>query len=379
MIADFRFALRMLAKTPAMTAIAILTLALGIGANTAIFSAVNALLLRPLPVENPQQLVSGYAMRDGVDPYTTSLLEYTAYRERSHSFSSTGIGTPQFFDLVDQGEPHRLQGAAVTAEYLVTLGVKTASGRVFRMDEDRPGSARVALISYELWQRLFGGDPGVIGRSLNFEEGTYTVVGILPPAFNMPFAAEVWVPLQLNMETLPLAQRAQNGYDFVARLKPGVSLAQADAEECQAHDDERPVLCQPAAEHLRHCQADVEEEQDQQGLRGIDVERPPFRGEGERVAFGPEGVDNARGDQAGECDGHRGNRPRRHRCAVRVEQTLPSLRRPWTGPQGQPVRTWHHHLERPDVSATQRNSPAPHPARPLRSYRCRSERACAAR
>jgi putative ABC transport system permease protein len=229
-VADLRFALRMLVKTPAMTAIAVLTLALGIGANTAIFSAVNALLLRPLPVENPRQLVSGYSMRDGVDPYTTSLLEYTAYRERSHSFSSTGIGTPQIFDLVERGEPHRLQGAAVTAEYLVTLGVKTSSGRVFRMDEDLSGSAPVALISYELWQRLFGGDPGMIGRSLNFEGGTYTVVGILPPAFNMPFAAEVWVPLQLNMETLPLEQRAQNGYDFVARLKPGVSLTQADAE-----------------------------------------------------------------------------------------------------------------------------------------------------
>jgi putative ABC transport system permease protein len=169
-------------------------------------------------------------MRNGVDPYTTSLLEYMAYRERSHSFTSTGIGTPQFFGLVEQGEPHRLQGAAVSAEYLVTLGVKTASGRVFRPDEDRPGSARLALISYELWQRLFGGDPGMIGRSLNFEEGTYTVVGILPPAFNMPFAAEVWVPLQLKVENLPLAQRAQNGYDFVARLKPGVSLGQADAE-----------------------------------------------------------------------------------------------------------------------------------------------------
>src|SRR5439155_12483918 len=127
-MADVSYALRMLAKTPSITAIAILTLALGIGANTAIFSAVNALLLRPLPVENPRQLVSGYAMRDGVDPYTTSLLEYTAYRERSHSFTSTGIGTPQFFDLVEEGEPHRLQGAAVTAEYLVTLGVKPASG-----------------------------------------------------------------------------------------------------------------------------------------------------------------------------------------------------------------------------------------------------------
>jgi putative ABC transport system permease protein len=230
LIADLKFALRMLAKTPAVTAIAILTLALGIGANTAIFSAVNALLLRPLPVESPRQLVSGYAMRDGVDPYTTSLLEYTAYRERSHSFSSTGIGTPQFFDLVEQGEPHRLQGAAVTAEYLLTLGVKTASGRVFRMDEDRPGSAPVALISYELWQRSFGGDPGMIGQSLNFEEGRYIVVGILPPAFNMPFAAEVWVPLQLNTETLPLEQSVQTGYDFVGRLKPGVSLAQADAE-----------------------------------------------------------------------------------------------------------------------------------------------------
>ncbi len=230
MIGDLRFALRMLAKAPGFAAVAIATLAIGIGASTVVFSGLNALWLRPLPVENPHQLASGYAMRDGVDPYTTSLLEYAAYREGSHSFTSTGIGSQRLFNLLERGEPQRLRGAAVSTEYLATLGVKTAAGRLFRPEEDRPDGAPVAAISYELWQREFGADPGIIGRALKFEDGTYTVVGILAPGFNMPFAADVWVPLQVNIETLPLEQRAQNGYDFVARLKPGVSLSQADAE-----------------------------------------------------------------------------------------------------------------------------------------------------
>jgi putative ABC transport system permease protein len=230
MISDLKFALRMLAKAPGFAAVAIGTLAIGMGASTVIFSAVNALLLRPLPVDNPERLTSGYAMRDGIDPYTTSLLEYATYRQRSHCFVSSGVGTLRFFTLVGLGEPQRLRGATVTADYFTTLGVKTAAGRLFRSDEDRPGGAEVAALSYESWQHLFGGDPGVVGRTLSFEEGTYTVIGILAPGFNMPFAADVWVPLQINMETLSLEQRAQKGYDFVARLKPGVSLNQADVE-----------------------------------------------------------------------------------------------------------------------------------------------------
>jgi putative ABC transport system permease protein len=229
-MSDLKFALRQLRKSPGFTAIAVLTLAVGIGANTIIFSAVNALLLRPLPIDNPDRLTCGYAMRGGIDPYETSPLEYVAYRERSHSFNSSGIGSPCFFTLNVLGEPQRVRGATVTAAYLSTLGAKPAMGRLFRAEEDHPGGSAVALISYELWQRLFAGNPAVIGQQLKLEEGSYTIVGVLPRGFNMPFAAEVWVPLQLNIEALPLDQRAQPGYDFVARLKDNATLGQADAE-----------------------------------------------------------------------------------------------------------------------------------------------------
>jgi putative ABC transport system permease protein len=230
MIADVKFALRMLVKSPAFTALAIGMLAIGIGASTVVFSGLNALWFRPLPVDQPSQLVSGYAMRDGLDPYTTSLLEYAAYRERSYSFTSTGVGSQRLLNLLNRGEPQRLYGAAVMADYLTTLGVKAAAGRLFRPEEDRPEGPAVAAISYELWQRLFGADPNMIGQTLTFEDGAYTVVGILPPGFNMPFAADVWIPLQINIKSPPPEQRAQLGYDFVGRLRPGVSLAQADAE-----------------------------------------------------------------------------------------------------------------------------------------------------
>jgi putative ABC transport system permease protein len=230
MISDLRFALRMLAKAPGFTVVAVATLAIGIGASTVVFSALNALFLRPLPVEKPHELTSGYAMRESIDPYTTSLLEYAAYRERSQSFTNCGVGSQRFFNLIGRGEPQRLRGAAVNAGYFGTLGVKTAAGRLFRQEEDRPDGPPVATISYELWQRMFGGDAGVIGRSLNFEEGPYTIIGVLAPGFNMPFAADIWVPLQLNVEALPLQERARTGYDFVARLKPSVNLSQADVE-----------------------------------------------------------------------------------------------------------------------------------------------------
>jgi putative ABC transport system permease protein len=220
----------MLTKAPGFTAVAIATSAIGIGASTSIFSGLNALLLRPLPLQKPNRLVFGYAIRDGVDPYTTSLLEFLAYRERSRSFSNSGIASQRVFNLIASGEPQQLRGAAVTSDYFSTLGVPTIAGRLFGPEEDDPKAVPVAAVSYEVWQQLFGGDPTVIGRAVRFEEGSYTIVGILPPGFDLPFAADVWVPLQLNFETVPLEERAQNRYDFVARLRPGVSLREADVE-----------------------------------------------------------------------------------------------------------------------------------------------------
>jgi putative ABC transport system permease protein len=228
-MSDLRFAFRVLAKTPGFTALAVATLAIGIGASTIVFSGLNALLFRPLPVESADRLTSGYAMRDGVEPYTTSLLEYAAFRERSHCFTTSGIGTQRFFNLLERGEPQVLRGAVVNAEYFTTLGVKAVLGRLFIL-EDRPGGAEVAAISYDLWQRLYGGDPAIIGRPLNFETGNYSVIAVLPPGFDMPFAADVWIPLQVNIESLAVEQRAQRGYDFVARLRDGIRVSQADAE-----------------------------------------------------------------------------------------------------------------------------------------------------
>jgi putative ABC transport system permease protein len=230
MIADLKFALRMLAKNPGFTLIAVLMLALGIGANTAVFSALNALFIRPLPIQQPEAVVCGYAMREGRDPYLTSALEYNAYREQSRSFTVSGIATPRSFNFAGGGEPERLPGAAVTIDYLTTLGVKLFAGRTFLEEEDRPGGPTVALISYELWERRFGGDPKLVGQSLTLDNGSYTVIGIFPPGFNMPFAADIWVPFQSDISSAPLDQRAQPAYDMVARLKPGVTIRTADAE-----------------------------------------------------------------------------------------------------------------------------------------------------
>src|SRR5262249_29871840 len=157
------------------------------------FSAVNALLLRPLPVEDADRLVAGMALREGKDPFGTSFLEYQLYRDEGRSFAATGLGSPRQFNLVGWGEPERLRGAAVMASYLATLGVKPALGRTFLADEDRPGGPAVALVSHELWQRRLGGERTAIGRALSLEGRSYTIVGVMPPGFDLPYAAEVWV------------------------------------------------------------------------------------------------------------------------------------------------------------------------------------------
>lgn len=230
MINDLRFALRVLLKNPGLSLVAIAALALSVGANTAIFSAVNSLLLRPLPVEDIDRLVYSIALREGFDPFGSSLIEYAAYRDRSHSFVSSGVAAQRSFNLSGRGEPERIRGAAVMATYLTTLGVKPAFGRTFSADEDRPNGPAVALIGYEFWQRHFGGRPGVISETLNLEGRSYNIVGVMPRGFDLPGAAEVWLPLQANIDGLPLVERAASNYEIAARLKRGVALKQADAE-----------------------------------------------------------------------------------------------------------------------------------------------------
>ncbi len=227
---DLRYGARMLIKQPGFSLICIAALALSIGANTAIFSAANALLLRPLPVEDIDSLVVPVTLREAFDPFGSPFLEYAAYRDRAHCFASSGLATARSFNLTDRGEPERVRGATVMANYLSTLGTKPVLGRTFSADDDRLGGPPVALISYGLWQKHFGSNADVISQSLNLDGRSYNVIGVMPPGFDVPGIADVWVPLQVNIDTLPLTERAATNNTIVARLRPGVSLGQADAE-----------------------------------------------------------------------------------------------------------------------------------------------------
>jgi putative ABC transport system permease protein len=227
---DIRYGLRGFRSVPGFAAVVILMLAIGIGANTAIFSAFNALLLRPLPIRDVDRVIFGIALREGCDPFGSSFLDYRLYRDEARTLASTGLGTPRQFMLLRDGEPERLHGAAVTASYLTTLGIRPAIGRLFTAEEDRAGGPAVALLSHELWVRLYAAEPAIVGRTIVLDGAPYTIVGALPPGFDAPYSAAVWVPMQVAIDSLPIDQLASTGHELVARLRPGVSLAQAEAE-----------------------------------------------------------------------------------------------------------------------------------------------------
>ncbi len=225
---DVRSGFRLLRAKPGFTAIAVATLAIGIGANTAIFSAIDALLLRPLPVPYGDRLVFGYSLREGFDPFGTSLLEYAEYRG-SRALASSGVGIQRSVTLLGRDEPERIPAAAVTAGYLTTIGVAPIAGRTFSNDDDLPGAPPVAILGHDVWQRRFGGR-SMVGQSISLDDGTYTVIGVMPRGFDLPSGSSLWIPLRLNVATAPLAVRAPTAYEMVARLADGVSLAQADAD-----------------------------------------------------------------------------------------------------------------------------------------------------
>jgi putative ABC transport system permease protein len=227
---DVRYGARMLLKTPSYTAIAVAALGLSIGANTAIFSATNALLLRPLPVEDIDRLIVPVTLREGFDPFGSPFLEYAAYRDRAHCLASSGVATVRSFNLTGRAEPERVRGATVMANYLSTLGTKPILGRTISADDDRPGGPPVALISYGLWQKHFGGNAGVVTQTINLDGQSYAIIGVMPPGFDLPGIADVWVPLQADIDSLSLTDRAATNNAIVARLRPEVSLQQADAE-----------------------------------------------------------------------------------------------------------------------------------------------------
>lgn len=224
---DVRYGWRSFRKAPGFTIIAVLTLALGIGANAAIFSVVNAVLLRPLPYADPDRLVT--VLHHGTDP--VAFANFLDWRREAKSFS--GLAAAEYWtpNLTGAGEPQHLFALHVSQNMLPMLGVQPQLGRVFQPDEELAGNEHVAVISYGLWQRQFAGDRSAIGHSIMLDGAPYTVIGVMPPEFRFaPFwatKAELWAPI------VPAARaqdRGGNSLRIFARLAPGMTLKQAQAE-----------------------------------------------------------------------------------------------------------------------------------------------------
>src|SRR6476660_5883504 len=230
---DVRYALRVMAKNPAFTIIAVIALALGIGANSAIFSVVDAVLLRPLPFKHPEQLVMLWenAAHQGFPKNTPSPANFLDWQKQAQSFTGIAAMAERSFNLTGVGEPERLEGRRVSANLFELLGVPAMLGRTFVPEDDKPGT-RVVLLSHSLWQRRFGSDPAVIGRALTLNGESYTVVGVMPRLVQLPGYENVndqlWVPIAFPSEEA--AQRGNHFLEVIARMKPGVTLTQAQAE-----------------------------------------------------------------------------------------------------------------------------------------------------
>jgi putative ABC transport system permease protein len=232
---DLRYGVRMLLKQPGFTAVAVVALALGIGANTAIFSVVNAILLRPFNYKDSERLVQINHNYPKLDlKASVSASGYTHYREHGESFEEVAAGTGWPVNLTDAGEPERLQGMAVTHTFFPTLGVEAARGRVFSPEEDQPGHNRVVVLTDGLWKRRFGSDPGLVGNTIRLNGENYTVIGIMPADFQFGRetgqAPDLYSPIAFTPEQLN-PNRWRNEFLFtLARLKPNITIAQAQAE-----------------------------------------------------------------------------------------------------------------------------------------------------
>jgi predicted permease len=233
---DTRYAFRVLRKNPGFTAVAVLTLALGIGANTAIFSVVYAVLLKPLPYTNPEQLFTVFQAnkQQGIAETGCSYLNFEEWRAQDHVFSELAGIVAHQLTLTGNVEPTVVNTSVVTPEFFTLLDVKTVAGRIFSPQDGQQGAPPVALVSEDLWRGRFGADPKIIGTAINLDQRPFTVIGIIPAAFRAPFfntKQEVWIPLvQDPLFSTFMPQRGTHLLPVIGRLKPGVSVAQAQAE-----------------------------------------------------------------------------------------------------------------------------------------------------
>ncbi|HEX8117109.1 MAG TPA: ABC transporter permease, partial [Pyrinomonadaceae bacterium] len=230
LLQDMRYAVRRLLKSPGFAAVAVGALALGIGANTAIFSVVNSVLLRPLPYPEPEQLVQLWESRprQNMPRIEVAPHEFIAWAEQSQSFQRLAAIDSAEYNLTGRGEPARVSGALVSAGYFPLLGVTPERGRAFLEEEDRPGAGNVVVLTHELWQTRFDSDPSVVGQTVSLDAVACTVVGVLPRGFRLPQNAALARPIAFNAE-----DRTQPGSHYLnvlGRLKEGVAVAQAEAE-----------------------------------------------------------------------------------------------------------------------------------------------------
>ncbi|HEV7684075.1 MAG TPA: ABC transporter permease [Pyrinomonadaceae bacterium] len=231
LLKDLRYGIRSLLKRPSFTAIAVVTLALGIGANTAIFSLVNAVLLRGLPFTDPDQLVMIWedASFAGFPRNTPAPANYVDWKTQNTVFADMAAQDMRSFNLTGDGEPEKIEAFGVTANFFPLLGVQPALGRGFAADEDAPGAARVVVINHNLWQQRYGGEQNIIGRQLLLNGEKYSVIGVMPAGFQfLDSKVGLWVPIAFTSEQL--TQRNRHYLSIVARLKPSVTVAQANAE-----------------------------------------------------------------------------------------------------------------------------------------------------
>jgi putative ABC transport system permease protein len=227
---DIRYTIRSLSKRPGFTVIAVVTLALGIGANSVIFSAINALLMKPLTFPELDRVVALWDKNPGrgVERNEVSMANYLDWKAQNQSFEQLGLYRWWSANLTGVGSPERIQSFLVTASFLEVTGVKPIMGRTFTEEENQPGKDGVVLLTHGLWQRRFGGDPNIINKTITLNGITRTVIGVMPPRFNYPKGAELYGPLAITPELA--RNRTFHSYLVIGRLKPGVTMAAAQSD-----------------------------------------------------------------------------------------------------------------------------------------------------
>jgi len=231
---DLAYALRRLRQAPGFTAVAVATLALGIGANGAIFSVVNAVLLRPLPFEEPERLVRVSQTWKGESTSVYSPQNFLDVEAAARSFESLAVFDSSGITLTGRGQPSRLEGTEVSATFFDTLRVRPAYGRTFAPGENEPGHTKVAVLGHALWRARFAGDPTVVGQTVQLNRAPYTIVGVAPPAFSFPDRTEIWTAMEYD-KRFRTQSRGAWYLGVIGRIKPGVTLDHAQQEVATIH------------------------------------------------------------------------------------------------------------------------------------------------